>query len=128
MYKQMIPAELLARNRRDQRSGAHSNAPAHDSTQAAPPCCSDELTALKGKYLRLAADFENYRRRTTAELEQRAMANVSQTRPDAPSTVPPFRISIHARLQGRPRIIFRAQPRSANVWRGLRRRIKKGGC
>jgi molecular chaperone GrpE len=47
--------------------------------QAAAPRGDDELAALKDRYLRLAADFENFRRRTTkerAEAWERAQADL----------------------------------------------------
>jgi molecular chaperone GrpE len=51
-------------------SGAGSNAAATPD----PAALQGELVAHKDRYLRLAADFDNFRKRTTQETERRAAA------------------------------------------------------
>ncbi|MBC8081693.1 MAG: nucleotide exchange factor GrpE [Hymenobacter sp.] len=46
---------------------ADSEAATPETEEAAAPEADTELTTLKDKYLRLAAEFENYKRRTTKE-------------------------------------------------------------
>ena len=71
MYKNQIPADYLARERQNFRwkqrmetTGRNSNI---DAAEVA-----EQLEAERERYLRLAADFDNHRKRVNRDLERRA--------------------------------------------------------
>jgi molecular chaperone GrpE (heat shock protein) len=84
MYKQMIPADVIARE--VQFGGAaravNHRAPRHEVStaqmaEAAPNLAvalQEQLADERERYVRLAADFDNFKRRTTQELDRRATA------------------------------------------------------
>lgn len=84
MYKQGIPAELLARRGNGQSpEGTDAASPDHADSQdqglsSKEPTdvttLQSELTTLRDRYLRLAADFDNFRKRVQRESEHRAAA------------------------------------------------------
>lgn len=70
MYKQQMPAEFLTRGRRFEsinrmNTEAETN---HDTVNK----LEQELAVERERYLRLAADFDNYRKRMTREMDRRA--------------------------------------------------------
>lgn len=83
MYKQGIPAEVLARRVPPQPQEAvrrewPTNGGVPDQGEPANPAetaaLQGELATLRDKYLRLAADFDNFKKRIQRESEHRAAA------------------------------------------------------
>jgi molecular chaperone GrpE len=74
MYKNAIPAEFFARRvepfERDRMPAI--NREIGNDTEAAVIRLEHDLACERERYLRLAADFDNYRKRTARELERRA--------------------------------------------------------
>ena len=75
MYKQMIPADVIARE-------ADAPVPSHEVSAAQMAeakskytvALQRELATGKERHLRLAADFENFKKRTAQEMDRRATA------------------------------------------------------
>ena len=70
MYKQQIPAEFIAR-----RSRFESISRMNTKTETSQDTVSkleQELAVERERYLRLAADFDNYRKHMTREMDRRA--------------------------------------------------------
>jgi molecular chaperone GrpE len=84
MYKQMNPADVIAREIQFRRAtdGVNHRAPRHEvSTAQMAEAASNPAVALqeqlaveRERYVRLAADFENFKRRASQELDRRATA------------------------------------------------------
>ena len=76
MYKEMIPADILAREAQSRRN-EHGDTES-PTTQELPTSGSGdapllaELAEWKERCLRLAADFDNFKKRTSRESERRA--------------------------------------------------------
>ena len=67
MYKQGIPGEFITR-----RSRFKSMNRMNTETQVLVSKLEQELTVERERYLRLAAGFDNYKRRMTREMDRRA--------------------------------------------------------
>lgn len=83
MYKQGIPAEVLARRvtpqpqeavRREWPGNGGVPDQGEPANQTETGALQGELATLRDKYLRLAADFDNFKKRTQRENEHRAAA------------------------------------------------------
>jgi molecular chaperone GrpE len=83
MYKQMIPADVFARETRSrglnherrERACSHEVLAAQSAEAASRPLAlQEELASENERYLRLAAEFENFKKRAAQELERRATA------------------------------------------------------
>lgn len=73
MYKEMIPADNVSRKDSIHPAGETFN-PAIHATSQAPEMAPlhTELAEWKNRYLRLAADFDNFRKRIARENDRRA--------------------------------------------------------
>lgn len=83
MYKQGIPAEVLARCvtpqpqeavRREWPANGGVPDQGEPANQTETGALQGELATLRDKYLRLAADLDNFKKRTQRENEHRAAA------------------------------------------------------
>ena len=82
MYKQMIPADVVAREAQSRVPAGKVNVPSSEVSTAQMAQAESKYTvALQGelaageeRHLRLAADFENFKKRTAQEMDRRATA------------------------------------------------------
>lgn len=76
MYKQMIPAEALAREAQVRETAQQANQCVSRNNDGSdePASVQAELAKERERYVRLAADFENFKKRTAHESEVRASA------------------------------------------------------
>ena len=83
MYEQMIPAGVVAREAQSRELADKTNGPARHEVSAAQMAAAEskytvalqrELAAEEERHLRLAADFENFKKRTAQEMDRRATA------------------------------------------------------
>ena len=75
MYKNQIPAEYLMRQSEIYRSKYKMETEQHEReqmTNVEPTKLQQELAAERERYLRLAANFDNHRKRVNREMERRA--------------------------------------------------------
>jgi len=83
MYKQMIPADVVASDGQSRGPADKVNGPVRHEVSAAQMAKTEskytvalqrELATEKERHLRLAADFENFKKRTAQEMDRRATA------------------------------------------------------
>ena len=84
MYKQMIPADVVASDGQSRGPADKVNAPVPNHEVSAAQMAEAEskytvalqrkLATEKERHLRLAADFENFKKRTAQEMDRRATA------------------------------------------------------
>ena len=83
MYKQMIPADVVAREAQSREPADKTSGRARHEVSAAQMAEAEskytvalqrELATGEERHLRLAADFENFKKRTAQEMDRRATA------------------------------------------------------